>query len=95
MNTSVTTTSRVRANSLSGLFGVHRRAIGATIIVSALLLVGLAGSWRAPGATMDEGIVLEYPALILHGEVPFRDFQSSYGPGTYLPLAAAYQVGRA
>jgi hypothetical protein len=41
---------------------------------------------------MDEGIVLEYPELILHGEVPFRDFQSSYGPGTYLPLAAAYRV---
>jgi hypothetical protein len=92
MNASVTTTSRVRANSLSGLFGVHRRAIGATIIVSALLLVGLAGSWRAPGVTIDEGIVLEYPELILHGEVPFRDFQSSYGPGAYLPLAAAYQV---
>jgi hypothetical protein len=73
-------------------FGVHTRLIGAIVVVSALLLVGVAGSWRAPGATMDEGIVLEYPELILHGEVPFRDFQSSYGPGAYLPLAAAYQV---
>ncbi len=61
-------------------------------MVLALLLLGLSATWRAPIATMDEGIVLEYPELILHGEVPFRDFQSSYGPGAYLPLAAAYQV---
>lgn len=99
MNTSVTTISRVKASSRPGLFGVrssrlgpHRKSLGAMVIVSALLLVGLAGSWRAPGVTMDEGIVLEYPQLVLHGEVPFRDFQSSYGPGTYLPLAAAYRV---
>jgi hypothetical protein len=64
----------------------------ATLVVSALLLIGLAGTWRAPIATMDEGIALEYPQLILHGEVPFRDFQSSYGPGAYLPLAAVYRV---
>jgi hypothetical protein len=66
--------------------------VGAMVIVSALLLLGLAGSWSGPVASMDEGIVLEYPQLMLHGEVPFRDFQSSYGPGAYLPLAGAYEV---
>lgn len=68
------------------------RSIGAVVLVSAVLLLGLAGSWANAGQSMDEGIVLEYPELILHGEVPFRDFQSSYGPGTYLPLAGVYAV---
>jgi hypothetical protein len=61
-------------------------------LVSALLLLGMVGTFRAPLMSMDEGIVLEYPELILHGEAPFRDFQSSYGTATYLPLTAAYDV---
>jgi hypothetical protein len=40
----------------------------------------------------DEGALLEYPDLIAHGEVPFRDFQSSYGPDAYLPLVATFAV---
>ncbi len=72
--------------------GLSRRSVGAVVLVSALLLLGVSGTWRESGGSMDEGIVLEYPQLILHGEVPFRDFQSSYGPGSYLPLAGAYQL---
>lgn len=83
---------RVATAPQGGSLGGRSRAIGAVVLVSALLLIGLAGSWHTPGPAMDEGIVLEYPQLILHGEVPFRDFQSSYGPGTYLPLSVAYEV---
>jgi hypothetical protein len=68
------------------------RAIAAVALVAGLLLLGMAGSWRAPAISTDEGLVLEYPQLIMHGEAPFRDFQSSYGIGTYLPLAAAYDA---
>jgi hypothetical protein len=57
-----------------------------------IVVLGIAASWNNPGIGQDEGLLLEYPQLIAHGEVPFRDFQSSYGPGTYLPLVAAYQV---
>jgi hypothetical protein len=57
-----------------------------------MLFVVIAASWSNPGIAQDEGVLLEYPELILHGEVPWRDFQSSYGPGTYLPLAAAYDA---
>lgn len=60
--------------------------------VCALLLLGMALTWRAADSTQDEGLLLEYPELILHGEVPFKNFQSSYGPGAYLPLAATYAV---
>jgi hypothetical protein len=71
---------------------VRARLAAAFLAVSLLLLVGIAASWSNPGLGEDEGLLLEYPQLIVHGEVPFRDFQSSYGPGTYLPLAAAYEV---
>ena len=70
----------------------YRASIGAVLAVCLLLSISLAASWQSPGFGVDEGLLLEYPTLIQHGEVPFRDFQSSYGPGTYLPLVAAYAV---
>jgi hypothetical protein len=69
------------------------RAIPAAFLaICVIVVLGIAASWNNPGIGQDEGLLLEYPQLIAHGEVPFRDFQSSYGPGTYLPLVAAYQV---
>jgi hypothetical protein len=92
MSIAVTEAPRTPVRSRPRLSRQKRRSVGAVVLVSALLLLGLAGTWRESGGSMDEGIVLEYPQLILHGEVPFRDFQSSYGPGSYLPLAGAYQL---
>ena len=92
MSISVAARPQVARTSRYGLTGARRRSVGAMVLVSALLLLGMAGSWSGPVESMDEGIVLEYPQLMLHGEVPFRDFQSSYGTGAYLPLAAAYEV---
>ncbi len=41
---------------------------------------------------MDEGILVSYPALILQGAVPGRDFETFYGPaGPYL-TAAGFEV---
>ena len=69
-----------------------RPLVAAFLAICLMLSVGIAASWNNPGIGQDEGLLLEYPELIVHGEVPFRDFQSSYGPGTYLPLAAAYEA---
>jgi hypothetical protein len=92
MSVSVVVPRQVARTSRYGLTSTRRRSLGAMVIVSALLLLGMAGSWSGPVQSMDEGIVLEYPQLMLQGQVPFRDFQSSYGPGAYLPLAAAYDA---
>ena len=62
------------------------------------LLVGLlavsAGlwAWWWPTRTHDELLLLIYPDLIAHGRVPNRDFFTPYGPGTYWPLTAVYQL---
>jgi len=53
--------------------------------IAVLLVAGagvlLARQFRAPGAEMDEGAVLAYSGRVLHGAVPWRDFQTFYGPG--------------
>ncbi len=41
---------------------------------------------------MDEGILVAYPALILHGAVPGRDFETFYGPGGPYLTAAAFEL---
>jgi hypothetical protein len=41
---------------------------------------------------MDEGMVLVYPELIQHGAVPYRDFESVYGPGNWWFLSGVYAV---
>jgi len=42
---------------------------------------------------MDEGMVLVYPELILHGKIPYRDFETFYGPANPYLLAGAYYFG--
>ncbi|MDQ6806277.1 MAG: hypothetical protein M3065_15250 [Actinomycetota bacterium] len=64
----------------------------ALLVICVMLSVGIAASWNSPGISQDEGLLLEYPELIIHRDIPFRDFQSSYGPGAYLPLVAAYEA---
>jgi hypothetical protein len=41
---------------------------------------------------MDEGMVLVYPELIQHGAVPYRDFETVYGPGNWWFLSGVYAV---
>jgi hypothetical protein len=41
---------------------------------------------------MDEGMLLVYPELIAHGKLPYRDFETFYGPGNLWKLAGSYAV---
>ena len=41
---------------------------------------------------MDEGSLLVYPELILKGQLPYRDFETFYGPGNFWVLSAAYAL---
>ena len=62
-----------------------RLLVGAEAALVALAATGvtllLARQFRAPGSEMDEGAVLAYSDRIFHGAVPWRDFQTFYGPG--------------
>ncbi|MDQ6808771.1 MAG: hypothetical protein M3Z64_05020 [Verrucomicrobiota bacterium] len=41
---------------------------------------------------MDEGALLVYPDLVFHGHVPYRDFETFYGPANPYVIGAAYSV---
>jgi hypothetical protein len=61
--------------------------------IGVVLLVLLAFSvpaWRLAVTPMDEGSLLVYPTLVLHGEEPNRDFETFYGPGNLWVLAGSY-----
>jgi hypothetical protein len=57
-----------------------------------LLAVALAywSGFDVPGGAMDEGMLLTYPDLVLKGKLPYRDFETFYGPGNLWVLAASY-----
>jgi hypothetical protein len=65
-------------------------ALGA--VGTAVVALLLARQFRGPGAEMDEGAVLAYSGRVLHGAVPWRDFQTFYGPGNLWLVAGASKV---
>lgn len=77
----------LRRSSTRGLKALPDWAI-ATVGGSILLLPQL---WR-PGPEMDEGMVLSYAVRILKGAVPYRDFQTFYGPGNLWAVGGAFEV---
>jgi len=67
-----------------------------TVLVAGLcliiLLFAFSSRYNAPGDPMDEGMTLVYPELIQHGAVPYRDFETVYGPGNWWFLSGVYAV---
>ncbi len=61
-------------------------------LVILVLLVPFTAAFENTGATMDEGSLLLYPELIRHGELPYRDFETFYGPANAYMLAATYSI---
>jgi hypothetical protein len=41
---------------------------------------------------MDEGMALVYPELVQHGAVPYRDFETVYGPANWWLLSGVYAI---
>ena len=59
------------------------------LILGALLLVPLPQMFRMPATAMEEGSIVEYATLTLHGSVPTKDFWTEYGPlNVYVPTVA-------
>lgn len=61
-----------------------------------LLLVALVFFYRPAfyiaGSRMDEAVLLVFPELLLHGKVPYRDFETFYGPANLWVLAGAFRA---
>src|SRR2546423_10831659 len=62
-------------------------------IVLILLIALLFGTlWPAFQSPEDEGIALVYPEIFMKGRLPYRDFETIYGPGNLLVLSTAYSL---
>jgi hypothetical protein len=62
-------------------------------IIVLLVIVGTAApGYDAVAQRMDDGSLLLYPELILKGWLPYRDFETFYGPANAYLLAGVYAV---
>src|ERR1035437_6049458 len=71
---------------------LRRKILVAFLVIGAVVLP-LWPSFEREGLPMDEGALLVYPELIAKGEVPYRDFETFYGPANSWILSSAYAVG--
>ena len=85
---------RVELHAGPPLTRLSPRIRSLVVLAGVLAVAGalLAPSFDGVGGQMDEGALLVYPALVQHGEVPHRDFQTFYGPGDPWALAVVYWV---
>ncbi len=72
--------------------GSRTRTGAAVAIVALAVALPLRELFRHQGAPMEEGFMLTFPEMVLHGQVPNRDFLHLYGPGSLWVLAGAYKV---
>jgi hypothetical protein len=70
----------------------RRNRIAAATVVLLVLLVGFWPSFEKTGLPMDEGMLLVYPELVSHGQLPYRDFETFYGPANPYVLAGAFSI---
>ena len=69
------------------------RRVCAFAIIVLLVIVGTAApGYDAVAQRMDDGSLLLYPELILKGWLPYRDFETFYGPANAYLLAGVYAV---
>jgi hypothetical protein len=70
----------------------NSRVAVVAILIGFFLLIPMWRGFDAPGGVMDEGSLLVYPELILKGKLPYRDFETFYGPGNFWVLSVAYAL---
>jgi hypothetical protein len=69
-----------------------RRKFLVGILVLVVLVLPLCPAFEYTGPPMEEGALLVYPELILKGQLPYRDFETFYGPANIALLAGVYAV---
>ena len=84
-------TPRTDCTVTRGANSARRSFVVAALVLVALLLP-LFRSFDEPATEMDEGSLLVYPELILKGNLPYRDFETFYGPANIYLLSGVYAV---
>jgi hypothetical protein len=72
--------------------GIGRFSWLALAIGLLILLLPFSATFQHGGGLMDEGMLLVYPEMIQRGAIPYRDFETFYGPANPYLLAAVYSV---
>lgn len=57
-----------------------------------ILFVPFSTTFQHGGGPMDEGTLLVYPEMVQRGAIPYRDFETFYGPANPYLLAAIYKI---
>src|SRR4051794_15011318 len=70
------------------------RNFAVAVLVLVFLLLPLLHGFDKPAKAMDEGSLLVYPELILKGSLPYRDFETFYGPANIYLLSGVYSLFR-
>jgi hypothetical protein len=71
---------------------IRRNSIVAVTLALLVLLIGFWPFFESPGSAMDEGTLLVYPEMLMHGKLPYRDYETFYGPANPAFLAAAFSA---
>ena len=71
---------------------VRNQKAAAAALIILVVAISLWQHFDASGFHMDEGFLLVYPELILKGQLPYRDFETFYGPGGPYALSAVYAI---
>jgi hypothetical protein len=72
--------------------GQWRKGAAALVLGLLFLLLAFSTAFQSAGAPMDEGTLLVYPEMIQRGAIPYRDFETFYGPANPYLLAAVYTL---
>lgn len=70
----------------------RRKAIAAAVLGLLVLLIPFSTGFQHGGGPMDEGMLLVYPEMVQRGAVPYRDFETFYGPANPYVLAAVFTI---
>jgi len=62
------------------------------VVLMLALVLPMWASFEQPALSMDEGALLVYPEQILKGKLPYRDFETFYGPANPLLLSATSAI---
>jgi hypothetical protein len=69
-----------------------RNRIALAAITLLVLLIAFWPAFEGGSGLMDEGMILVYPELIQHGKLPYRDFETFYGPANPALLAGTFTI---
>ena len=70
----------------------RRNTVVAAALVLLVLLFAFWPAYESGAGLMDEGMILIYPEMLLRGKLPYRDFETFYGPANPAVLAGVFSV---